>query len=74
MKVIKEGKKSTMRVVCENCDAELEINAKDLKKEPDDDEGYGSYYYTCPCCHSIQYLRPNYITQEIRLEFSKLNK
>ena len=36
MKVIQEGKeiKSTMRVTCKTCKAELEIQAGDLKKNP----------------------------------------
>ena len=73
MRIIKEAQKSTMRVFCGKCDAELEIDAKDLKKEPDDDYGFGSYYYTCPCCHSTQYRRPNEISRQVREEFKKLN-
>ena len=62
-----------MRVICEKCDSEIEINAEDLKKEPDDDYGFGAYYYECPCCHSTQYRKLNEISEQIRLEFSKLN-
>lgn len=73
MRIIKKGTLSTMQVFCTKCNAELEIDAKDLKKEPDDDYGYGSYYYTCPCCHSTQYLRPNEIIPQIHDEFKKFN-
>lgn len=74
MRVIKEGKRSTMRVICKKCEAELEINASDLKKEPDDNEGgIGAYYYTCPCCHSTQYRLFNEVSAQLRTEFSRLN-
>ncbi len=73
MKVIKENK-STMRVNCKKCDAELEISAGDLKKEPDDDWGYGAYYYVCPCCHSTQYRLLNEVSKQVRAEFSRLNE
>ena len=73
MRIVKEGQRSTMRVFCTKCNAELEIDAGDLKKEPDDEYGFGSYYYNCPCCHSTQYRRPNEISQQIRDEFAKLN-
>ena len=74
MKIIKNEIQSTMQVFCEKCGSKLEINAKDLKKEFDDNYGYGSYYYTCPCCHSTQYRRPNEVTHQIRYEFAILNK
>ena len=73
MKIIQEGQRSTMRVNCEACGSELEIDATDLKKEPDDAEGYGSYFYTCPCCHKTQYRRPNEVSPQIILEFKKWN-
>ena len=73
MRIIKKGIRSTMQVVCEKCEAELEINAGDLKKEPDDNSGLGAYYYTCPCCNSTQYRLFNEVAPQIRVEFSKLN-
>ena len=74
MRIVKLGQRSTMRIFCSKCNAELEIDAVDLKKEPDDDNGLGSYYYTCLCCHSTQYLRPNEVTPQIRDEFRIFNR
>lgn len=73
MRIIKKGMLSTMRVFCTKCDAELEIDAGDLKKEPSDNFGEGAYYFTCPCCESTQYRVSNCITEKIRYEFAKLN-
>ena len=73
MKIIQKRNPSTMRVSCTKCNAELEIDAGDLKKEPDDEYGFGSYYYTCPCCNSTQYRRPNEVTPQICDEFTKFN-
>ena len=70
MKVIKEGKeiKGKMRVTCPKCEAELEIEACDMKKLPDDGKYPGEYYYICPCCHRTQLISHNKLTEEIRFD------
>jgi len=71
MKVIKEGKKivGVMRVVCKKCDAELEIEAKDLKEEPGDRLTDPTVYsYKCPCCFRTQYVGYNDLPEEIFFE------
>lgn len=73
MRIIKKGKKivGVMRVTCKKCDAELEIEAKDLKEEvgdrPFDSE---SYSYKCPCCSRTQYLNYNDLTEEILFDLN----
>ena len=51
-----------MRVVCEKCNAELEISAKDVKTK---EGGCGGmmegntqiyHFYKCPCCDNKNYL------------------
>ena len=70
MKVISEGNRAKMRVTCKKCKAKLEIDALDLKKEPDDsDGGLGAFYYKCPCCKSTQYRLFNEISAQVRDEF-----
>ena len=68
MKVIKKGNEiiGTMRVTCKTCKAELEIQARDLKKY----HCYGrvnpiAYYYKCPCCRHKNYLSCNDLTEEL---------
>lgn len=60
MKIIKEGTKKeakVMRVVCQECSAELEISAKDVQKRDVDCGGMmeGSkqayLFFKCPCCN-----------------------
>lgn len=73
MKVIKEGKeiKGTMRVTCKTCEAELEIQAGDLKKEPIDRPiGPTVYSYKCPCCHRTNYLGYSSLTEEILFDMN----
>lgn len=74
MKVIKEGKKinATMRVTCKKCEAELEIQAGDIKKIP----GWGlfdrtTYYYECPCCLRKNVLDSTDLTKKIRSDLNK---
>lgn len=73
MKVIKEGKKivGVMRVTCNKCEAELEIEAKDLKEE------YVNrafdpmvYRYKCPCCYRTNYLGYNDLPEEILFDMN----
>ena len=51
MKVIKDNSKKNnsnifpLKVVCENCSSELELEESDCYIGP-----FGAYYYTCPCC------------------------
>ena len=73
MKVIKKGKriKGTMRVTCKRCDAELEIQAEDLRKNfLDRPFNRLTYYYICPCCLRTNYLGYSDLTQEIRLDLN----
>lgn len=65
MKVIKEGKeiKGTMRVICETCEAELEIQAEDLESFD-----LTTYYYKCPCCRRTNYLDYTDLTEEIHFD------
>ena len=69
MKVIKEGKKikGIMRVTCKTCEAELEIQAGDLEKSTVNRSLFGpkTYYYRCPCCRRINYLRYRDLSKEI---------
>lgn len=66
MKVIKEGKiKATMQVTCKTCEAELEIEAGDVKKCLDDQFAPTPYFYRCPCCGSKEYLGDEDLTEEI---------
>ncbi len=71
MKVIKEGKKieGTMRVTCKICEAELEIQAEDLKKS-DPSFVPTIYYYTCPCCGRTNYLKYSNLSEEIRFDLN----
>ncbi len=66
MKVIKEGKKieGIMRVICQTCEAELEITAGDLKKEIGDRREI-SYSYKCPCCRRRNHLDYHDLSEEI---------
>lgn len=71
MKVIKDGKKiaGVMRVTCKKCEAELEIEAKDLYQEPTDrptDPTVCSY--KCPCCNRTQYIDWGNLSEEIRFD------
>ena len=73
MKAIQEGKeiKSTMRVTCKTCKAELEIQAGDLKKNPGEQPFYPTTYsYKCPCCLRTNYLGYSDLTEEIRFELN----
>lgn len=73
MKVIKEGKKivGVMRVTCKKCDAELEIEARDIKEEPGDRPFDPTVYsYKCPCCSRTQYLDHNDLTEEILFDMN----
>lgn len=72
MRIIKEGKKiaGVMRVICKNCNAELEIEARDIKELSDDD--YTSYSYKCPCCSQIQYLSYCELSEEIRFNLKTI--
>lgn len=70
MKVIKEGKKieGIMRVICKTCEAELEITAGDLKKEPGDRPTV--YSYKCPCCRRKNYIGYIDLSKEIRFDMT----
>ena len=71
MKVIKEGKEieGIMWVTCRICEAELEIQAGDLKKSSNRFEPT-TYYYTCPCCRRTNYLRYSDLSEEIRFDLN----
>ena len=64
MKIIKEGKKliNTMQVTCKKCEAVLEIEAKDLVGNSQDDE---IYTYKCPCCQRTQYIQTKNMSEEV---------
>lgn len=74
MKVIKEGKKivGVMRVTCKKCEAELEIEAKDLKEESYDDSPIDPtvYRYKCPCCSRSNVLYYNDLSEEILFDMN----
>lgn len=73
MKVIKEGKeiKGTMRVICKTCEAELEIQAGDLKENPGARPfDPTTYSYKCPCCRRTNYLGCNDLTEEIYFDLN----
>ena len=73
MKVIQEGKeiKSTMRVTCKTCKAELEIQAGDLKKNPGEQPFYPTTYsYKCPCCRRTNYLGYSDLSEEILFDLN----
>ena len=73
MKVIKEGKKigGVMRVTCKKCEAELEIEAGDLKEEHRDSLEYPIVFsYKCPCCQRTQYLGWEQLSEEISFDIS----
>ena len=75
MKVIKEGKKIVgvvMRVICQKCEAELEIEARDLKKEPCDRPIDPSVFsYKCPCCHRTQYIDWGDLSEEMIFDMQR---
>lgn len=75
MKVIKEGKKiiGVMRVTCMRCYAELEIEARDIKEEPEEFASVKLYSYKCPCCSRTQYLYYEDLTEEILFDMNKNN-
>ena len=51
MKVIQEGHfEDKMRVVCNNCEAILEITSQDISTLGSSLSVWPDYYYTCPCC------------------------
>jgi len=73
MKVIKEGKeiKGIMRVNCKTCEAELEIQAGDLKELPGDRPfDPTTYSYRCPCCRRTNYLGYSDLSEEIRFDLN----
>ncbi len=73
MKVIKEGKKieGIMRVTCKTCEAELEITAGDLRKEPGDiPSDHTVYSYKCPCCRRRNYIGYSDLSEEIRFDMT----
>ena len=65
MKLIKEGKEIKMRVTCEKCEAELEIQAGDLTKSFTMTFEPTTYYYICPCCKHINHLRYYELSEKI---------
>ncbi len=73
MKVIKEGKKivGVMRVTCKTCEAELEIEARDLKEETRDRPMDPTVFsYKCPCCSRYNYLGFNDLSEEIYFDMN----
>lgn len=73
MKVIKEGKKivGVMRVTCKKCEAELEIEASDLKEELGDRPTDPTVYrYKCPCCSRYQYIGYSNLSEEILFDMN----
>ena len=57
MKIIKQGHdENRMRVVCQNCEAVLEITSADICHEPSLDSVFGRYFCKCPCCNSTKHL------------------
>ena len=71
MKVIKSGmsckkknENETKRVTCKHCNAELEINAKDVH---DDMTLFGiKYYFKCPCCEGWTRVKLKEMTENFR--------
>ncbi len=62
MKILKPGRisdKVPMLVTCKTCEAELEINPKDLS--PIDPI---TYFYKCPCCNEANQLSYNDMTPQ----------
>lgn len=72
MKVIKEGFiKRYQRVICGNCNAELEIWASDLQEfgeETDVIRTKQEFSYICPCCRKFNYLTYKDLSDEIYLD------
>lgn len=57
MKIIKQGHdEDRMQMVCNSCEAVLEITSDDLAREPSLDSNWGIYHYKCPCCGTEKYL------------------
>ena len=74
MKVIKNGKKikGTMRVICRTCEAELEIQAGDLRISIANADPFKPriFYYNCPCCGRTNYLRYSDLSEKIRFDLN----
>lgn len=68
MKILKLGRisdKVTMLVTCKTCEAELEINPKDLTKDSSDSPMDSiTYFYECPCCYEANRLSYNDLTPQ----------
>lgn len=69
MKIIKTGKKDTLRTRCIHCDAELEITSKDCEVS------CSTISFKCPCCNYFSYLSYSEITEDFKfyLGISKLD-
>lgn len=63
-----------MRVTCKTCEAELEIEATDLRINPPDPPyaGFDTYSYQCPCCLHVHGLKRDQLTEELRAEIDFL--
>ena len=60
-----------MQVTCKNCDAELEIEARDIKEESGDRPfASPSYSYKCPYCSRTQYLSYYELSEEILFDLN----
>lgn len=60
----KKNKDETMRVICKHCNAELEINAMDVR---DDMTLLGiKYYFKCPCCEGWTRVKLKEMTENFR--------
>ena len=68
MKVIKQGHdEDRMQVVCQNCEAVLEITSADIHHEPSPTSVWGKYFYKCPCCNATRHMERCEMTRGVEL-------
>ena len=76
MRVIKKGRiiKGFMWVTCKKCEAELEIQAEDLKPlSTSPFANNTTYYYICPCCLRRNYINYSDLSEDIRFDLNNFN-
>ncbi len=71
MKIIKQGHdEDRMQVVCQSCEAVLEISSADIRHEKSLDSVWGMYFYECPCCNATRYLKRYEMTRGVETNLS----
>jgi len=74
MKVIKtqDPKEWSLKVICNKCDSELEVDAKDVSHEWMNgdvrDPGYDSYAIQCPICEEVINLTTDKLPKVVQIQ------